>query len=306
MPIMPETPVLPPIVCAVDDNYISPLCVFMQSLSQAHPGLPLRLIVMHQGLTEQSCRRIGFHAARLGLRAELRAAPGVDPRYPVSMWVTNATYLRLALPEVVTDHPYALYMDVDLIVLRELTGLLSTGLGGAPLAAVRDPLNPTLGTGFGLPGWQDLGLSASREYFNGGVILFNLPECRRRGVFEASQRFARDMPQHILFWDQDALNWAVDDEWVRLDRRWNTLSVSPLSEKFQDWTYMAEEILPFSQLIEDERTAAVLHYAGPIKPWNPEYPPGWARDRYASFAREVVTKEPLAIGNPKELPVECG
>jgi UDP-D-galactose:(glucosyl)LPS alpha-1,3-D-galactosyltransferase len=293
---MRETPELPPIVCAVDDRYISPLCVFMQSLAVAHPGLPLHVIVMHQGLTDGNCHRVRFHAERLGLRMELRTAPGVDPRYPVSMWVTDATYLRLALPEVVTDYPVALYMDVDLIVLRDLTGLLNTALGGVPLAAVRDPLNPTLGTGFGLPGWQDLGLSASREYFNGGVILFNLPECRRRGIFEASQRFARDRREHILFWDQDALNWAVEDRWLRLDRCWNTLSVSPLSEKFQQWKYTAEDILPFSQLLEDERTAAVLHFAGPVKPWNPEYPAGPARDLYASFAQQVAHNEPLAAG----------
>ena len=291
---MAETPELPPIVCAVDDRYVSPLCVFMQSLSAAHPGLPLRVIVMHQGLTDGNCHRIHFHAERLGLRAELRAAPGVDPRYPVSMWVTDATYLRLALPDVVTDYPLALYMDVDLIVLRDLRRLLTTGLDGFPLAAVRDPLNPTLGTGFGLPGWQNLGLPASREYFNGGVILFNLPECRRRGTFEASQRFARDMPRHILFWDQDALNWAVDDTWLRLDRCWNTLSVSALSETFQDWKYLAEDVLPFSRLIEDERTAAVFHFAGPLKPWNPDYPAGPARDLYASFARQAAGSEPLA------------
>jgi lipopolysaccharide biosynthesis glycosyltransferase len=296
---MPGKPDLPPVVCAVDDRYVGPLCVFMQSLAAAHPGQPLRVIVMHQGLTGGNRRRILFHAGRLGLRADLRLAPGVDPRYPVNMWVTDATYLRLALPEVVTDYRLALYMDVDLIVRRDLRDLLNTELDGVPLAAVRDPLNPTLGTGFGLPGWQDLGLPASREYFNGGVMLFNLPECRQRGIFETSQRFARERPEHILFWDQDALNWAVGDQWLRLDRCWNTLSVTPLSEKFQDWKYAAEEVLPFSQLIEDERTAAVLHFAGPVKPWNPEYPPGPARDLYASFAEQVARNEPLVTGGSR-------
>ena len=286
------SPELPPIVCAVDDRYVSPLCVFMQSLSAAHRDQPLRVIVIHQGLSEDSRRRILFHADRLGLSVELRSAPCVDPRYPVTMWVTDATYLRLALPEVVPDAPVVLYLDVDLLVLRDLSALLTQPLDGVPVAAVRDPLNPTLATGFGIPGWQALGLPPSREYFNGGVMLINLPECRRRGVFERSNRFAREMPQHILFWDQDALNWAVADEWYRLDRCWNTLSISPLIEKFQDWKYCAEHILPFEQLLEDQDTAAILHFAGPVKPWAPEYPSGPQKDLYLSFTQMVAKHEP--------------
>src|SRR5690348_15739689 len=137
---------LAPIVCAVDDRYVTPLCVLMQSLSVAHPGRSLQVIVMHQGLSEASQRRIRWHADRLGLDVGLRLAPGVDPRYPVSLWVTDATYLRLALPEVVPDAPVVLYLDVDLLVLRDLGPLLAQPLDGVPLAAVRDPLNPTLDT----------------------------------------------------------------------------------------------------------------------------------------------------------------
>jgi UDP-D-galactose:(glucosyl)LPS alpha-1,3-D-galactosyltransferase len=285
---------LAPIVCAVDDRYVTPLCVLMQSLAAAHPGRSLQVIVMHQGLNGASQRRIRWHADRLGLDVSLRQAPGVDPRYPVSMWVTNATYLRLALPEVVPEAPVVLYLDVDLLVLRDLGPLLARRLDGVPLAAVRDPLNPTLDTGFGIPGWEDLGLPGSREYFNGGVLLLNLGECRRREIFTKSDRFAREMSEHILFWDQDAMNWAVDDDWHRLDRCWNTLALSALQELdiYKDWKYSADHILPFSRLIDDEDTAAVLHFAGPVKPWSPEYPASPHKDLYLSFMTTVEDHEP--------------
>jgi UDP-D-galactose:(glucosyl)LPS alpha-1,3-D-galactosyltransferase len=283
---------LRPIVCAVDDGYVSPLCVFMQSLSVAHSGQRIRLIVIHQEMSEANRRRVLFHADRLGLDVELRGALRVNPRYPVTMWGTGATYIRLDLPEVVPEAPVVLYLDVDVLVLRDLGPLLNRQLDGVPLAAVRDPLSPTLGTGFGLPGWQALGLAGSREYFNTGVMLVNLAECRQRGIFEESHRFACEMPQHILFWDQDAINWAVADEWSRLERCWNTLSISALLDLYKDWKYCAEDILPFSQLIEDEETAAVLHYAGPIKPWTSKYPAGPQRDLYSSFARLVEEHEP--------------
>lgn len=282
---------LPPIVCAVDDRYATPLCVFMQSLSAAHGGQPLRLVVLHQDLGEEGQRRIRSHATRLGLRAELRAAPPVDPRYPVTMWGSSTSYLRLSLPDLFPDERLVLYLDVDALVLRDLRPLLSRRLDGKPLAAVRDPLNPTLGSGLGMPGWQSLGLTADREYCNTGVLLVNLPECRRRGVFEEARRFAGEMSQHLLFWDQDPLNWALADDWVRLERCWNTFCLSPLIELYKDWKYCADDILPFRQLIEDEKTAAVLHFAGPVKPWAAGYPDSPERDLYLSYLRMVTEHE---------------
>ena len=282
-----------PIVCAVDDRYVTPLCVLMQSLSVAHPGRSLQVIVMHQGLSGASQRRIRWHADRLGLDADLRLAPGVDPRYPVSLWVSSAANLRLALPEVVPDAPVVLYLDVDLLVLRDLGTLLAQRLDGVPLAAVRDPLNPTLDTGFAMPGWPALGLAGSREYFNSGVLLLNLAECRRREIFEKSTRFAREKSEHLLFCDQDAMNWAVDDDWRRLDRCWNTLALSGLRghETYKNWTYSANHILPFSQLIDDEDAAAILHYAGPVKPWRSEYPASPHKDLYLSFMTTIEEHE---------------
>lgn len=279
----------PPIVCAVDDRYVGPLCVFMQSLSVAQSGRPLRLIVLHEDLSKDGRQRILFHAGRLGLRAELRTGQ-VDPRYPVSMWGTSTVYLRLALDEILPDIPVVLYMDADIIVRRDLSPLLNQPMDGLPLAAVRDPLNPTLGSGLavGLPGWQALGLPGTREYFNSGVMLIDLPECGRRGIFDAGRRFAVDKPEHILFWEQDALNWAVADDWFRLDRCWNTFPASVLPELYQNWTYDADDILPFSRLLEDEATAAVLHFAGPVKPWTTEYPAGPSRDLYVSYMKMVA------------------
>src|SRR5262245_33754086 len=126
-----------PIVCGVDDRYVGPLCVLMQSLAMAHPDSApeLRLVVIHRRLTEASRQRVRWHAERLGLTVELREVQSASEGYPVSHWVTDAVYVRLAIPEVVSDSRVVLYLDADVVVLRDLRPLLETGLAGRPVAA---------------------------------------------------------------------------------------------------------------------------------------------------------------------------
>jgi UDP-D-galactose:(glucosyl)LPS alpha-1,3-D-galactosyltransferase len=281
-----------PIVCAVDDRYVGPLCVLMQSLATAHGDArtDLRLVVIHRGLSEEGRQRIRHHATRLGLPIEVRAVQSAGAAYPVSGWVTDAVYVRLAIPEVVRDGGVVLYLDADAIALRDLTPLLETPLDGRPVAAVRDEQNPVLGRGRALPGYREIGLRASREYFSSGVMLFDLDECDRRGVFEECHRFLREMPGHVRFWDQDALNWAVGDDWLRLPRCWNTVPLSGLSRQ-PGWVHDAEEVSPLQRLIASEDAAAILHFAGPNKPWNYTYPECPVRDLYRSFLRQVAESE---------------
>jgi UDP-D-galactose:(glucosyl)LPS alpha-1,3-D-galactosyltransferase len=279
----------PPIVCAVDDRYVAQLCVMIQSLAMTQPDPEsLRLVVLHRRLAEESRERVRFHSSRVGLRVELREVEGAAQAYPVSRWVTDAVYLRLSMPEAMPDAPVVLYLDADLVVVGDLGPLLRTALRGAPLAAVRDEQNPILRGGRALPRWWELGLPATREYFSSGVMVVDLA---RGDVFERCHRFLRDLPQHVRWWDQDALNWAVEDDWVRLDRRWNTVPLTGLS-RLPGWVHQAEDVSPLQPLLDGEEAAAILHFAGPHKPWDLTYPASPVRDRYRSLMRMVAEAEP--------------
>lgn len=278
---------LAPIVCGVDDRYVGPLCALMRSFAVTHgPDLAeFRMIVLGDRLSDISAERIGAVAHRLGLSVELRPADA-DRGYPVDRWVSRAVYLRLAIPDAV-DEPVVLYLDADLLIVRDLRPLLNQPLQGKPLGAVQDPHSPLVGVGLGQPGWRDLGLPEGRQYFNSGVMLLDLAECQRRDVFGRAHYFLREYPQHAQLWDQDALNWSVDDHWLRLDRRWNTFVVSSLGRVGEQHHRAAEQVVPLSGLIADERTAAILHYSGPEKPWESDYPAGPFRDLYRAHLAPV-------------------
>lgn len=277
-----------PVVFTIDDKYVRPLCVALRSLAVANAGrlATLRVVVLYDSLSAESSRQIQAFAADNGIELELRPAELGKRDYPLWGWISPAAYLRLAIDDVLVDFDSVLYVDSDTLIVGELSFLLNTDLGGTPIAAVRDPLNPVIGCGVGLFGWKDLGLDGRREYFNSGVMVFDLPACREKEVFSRALWLVENKPECVLFPDQDALNWAADDGWVRLDRCWNTLPVSAIAQRFSPLPCQ-HEMLPLDVLRADEATARILHYAGPLKPWNDDFPDGDLRDRYLTVLKEV-------------------
>jgi lipopolysaccharide biosynthesis glycosyltransferase len=279
---------LPPIVFAIDDGYARPLCVALRSLAAANRGhlADLQVIVLHESLSDSSMRLLEFHTADVELEVEVRRVDIDSARFPLWGWVTPASYLRLIMTNVLPGHDKAVYLDADILVLGDLLPLLHTELGDAPIAAVQDPLLPTLNCGLALPGWKDRGIEGDREYFNSGVTVFNLRACREQGTLDRAVWLLENEAEHILFHDQDAMNWAVDDKWIRLDRCWNTFPVSAIVEMFGPLP-CEKEMLPRDVLIADESRARIMHYAGPNKPWGDQFPDCPARARYTDVLREV-------------------
>jgi UDP-D-galactose:(glucosyl)LPS alpha-1,3-D-galactosyltransferase len=272
------------IVCGIDDGYAMPLRTLMRSIAASHGESTgqLRLTVLDQGVSVESRTTILRDATQLGLSTRILAAPAPDPGYPVSGWVSEAVYARLSIPLVVHDEDRVLYLDADTIVLGDLRSLLRRPLHGHPIGAVLDAHNPLIGHGIAMPGWEALGVARGRTYFNSGVMLIDVAESRRLRLFENAQRFLCDHPDKVRFWDQDALNYAAAGDWQRLEARWNTFAVSPLASR-PGFVHHAEATTPLAQLIADERTASVIHFAGRDKPWNAGYPSGRLRDLYRGF-----------------------
>src|SRR5262249_49174543 len=103
-----DGPRLAPIVCGIDDRYLRPLGALMRSLAATHSEdrRQLRLIVLHRGLSAAAGAWIGEEGAGLGLVVQIREVPDrAWLRYPVSGWVSEAVYLRLAVAEALPDEP---------------------------------------------------------------------------------------------------------------------------------------------------------------------------------------------------------
>jgi lipopolysaccharide biosynthesis glycosyltransferase len=281
------------IVFGVDDGFVLPLGVALRSLVANSPAalVDTDVIVLHEELAPASVSRLRCHAEALGDGLRLVPWRLRDEGYRTAPNGTRANSLRLFMDRVLPEHGRALYLDCDLLILDDLAPLLATDMGGLPLAAVRDPFQPTYGrSGLVMPGWQELGIPPDREYFNSGVMLFDLETCRRERLFDRAIRFLTEHPEHVGVGDQDALNLAVDDRWLRLDRAWNT---APMSAVVVDgcMAYGMDDVVPLQTLVDEEPAARVMHYMTQLKPWRAGYPVGPALRRYGRFLLEARAAE---------------
>ncbi|MFO1107393.1 MAG: glycosyltransferase [Amaricoccus sp.] len=162
---------------------------------------------------------------------------------------TEAAYLRLALPAALArDYRRLLYLDADIFVQGgNVSALLEAGLGGRPIAAVRDN-KQWRSPGRRPASFQRLGLPAL-PYFNSGVQLIDVAAFREQEVLERCLAFAAAHPPEQIGLDQELINAVLLGGWAELSPVWN-------------WQYTWA-----SRLSEAMVGANIVHFIGSKKPW---------------------------------------
>ncbi|MGC4118904.1 MAG: glycosyltransferase family 8 protein [Myxococcales bacterium] len=240
-------------VCmATDDNYARHCGVALASIvANAAADDHLRFHVLADALSERSRARLREVATVRGASLEfVKVPPEVVEQLPLrdAYHLSRAAYYRLLIPELLAPLGLArvLYLDCDLVALSSLAPLFETDLGQHELAMAIDEDSETHGRRMGI---------TDRPYFNSGVILFNCPRWREGRVGPTLLEFAREHPDSIQIADQDVLNGALAAGRVRaLERTYN------VSERLYDDGRPGEWARGASP--------AILHFVGPIKPWN--------------------------------------
>ena len=138
----------------------------------------------------------GFNSATFELRLQQIENRFEGPA-PWPSYLTAATLLRLQLPSVLQGVDKIIYLDSDLIVLKDIATLYDTDLSDFPLAACLD-FWLTSAPASAPPGWavgewlkflsEVVGLADHKAYFNAGVMVMDLARfrsaqtqaCRRR------------------------------------------------------------------------------------------------------------------------------
>ena len=86
---------------------------------------------------------------------------------------TPYTMLRLLADKIEELPDKVLYLDTDTVVNNDITELFDINIDDYELACVKDIYN-----------WASPSRWPIKNYFNAGVILFNLKKCKETGLFE--------------------------------------------------------------------------------------------------------------------------
>ena len=253
------------ILLSFNDGYTQHACVLLASIFQNNKDWRFHIHVLHTGLSEDNiniiteyCDNNNNTVAFYNVDIKGIALPNLGNHY-----ISADTYLRLFLANYLPENiNRILYLDVDMIVMGNLSELFEANIDDVVLAAIEDaPRRDRV---------ERLNLDPVWGYFNAGMLLINLHNWRTMDVTGKSIGYIEEHPDRIVQHDQDVLNAVLEGRWRRVDFKWNMLNVYVLPKPLVVSKYAGE-------LIRSKNDVRIVHYTGNIKPWM-----AWTRNPYNS------------------------
>ncbi len=125
-----------------------------------------------------------------------------------------------------------IYLDVDMIMMKDVSSLWNVHLDDRIFAAVVD-LCKTVGSSWGgIPNYKELELDPDAAYFNAGLMLINPQKWRDADISNKVIKAINDNIGSVNFADQYGLNVVLINQWLELDYRWNAFSVLDIEDPY--------------------------------------------------------------------------
>ena len=253
---------LEPVVLAIgfDRAYVPWAATLIESVLEHHTPGQVRFEVLHDGsVTEPQVKALHD---MVGKRAGISFHAVERSRYdhlPITRDFGSIVWLRFLLPEILPDRSRVVYLDADTHVRGSLAELWQTPLGGMPIGAVANVVEPAA-----RPHVHALGVTYPGGFFNSGVLVLDLDALRKEDAVGLMFRFAADHAALLQWPDQDVLNAVFKSRWKQLHPRWNA------QNSLWTWTEWAEEVFGRERLDEARADPRVRHFEGPSlsKPWH--------------------------------------
>ena len=280
------------VVLTASDSYVPFLSVVIQSIFENKaPTRQYELVVLgnkisrlNQQILKSSYESENFSLKFIEIEKYLNRY-----KFHVSGHITPMTYMRLAVLDIFKDVEKIVYLDCDLVVNTDIASLYDEDLTNCYLAAAKDTV---------MASWMNsedkyrdfhtlVGQEKPFEYFNAGVLLFNLKEMRKYFTTEDLMKIATS--KDWQWFDQDVLNKISVGKVKYLDNVWNFMA--------HDTKVVLPESLAPAELFysyrKAERNPYIVHYAGKVIPC---YCPTVSRfDLFWKYARNCPYYEEIAI-----------
>lgn len=214
------------IVTVCDNNFTMLLAVLLRSIEENH-HTPERVVVyvVENGMSKLNREKLEGSIVGDMLSLKWLKLKDVLPHNKVPFDSTTYPlniYVRLFIPHFLpVSVKRAIYLDVDMVVLTDISKLWYLDIGDKTIAVAPEP-NGYVGDN--IKNFEELGLPPKGRYFNSGLILFNMERWRENGTTESVLSVIRNNRNFVFYPDQYGLNVALANDWLSLDPRWNTFS----------------------------------------------------------------------------------
>lgn len=248
----------------IDDNYTQHAMAMLCSLCENNKSHTITLHILQKNLSNQSKLRIKELMMRYDnevffYEVDESLLKGVQFRKknPLSM----AAYYRLLLAEILPQAiERLLYLDVDLLILKDISWIFSLEIEEYALAATLDMFP------YSNQHRMQLHMQADQKTFCSGVMLVNLRYWRDNNVTKGLLEYAKRHREVVFLHDQDVLNYYFKGKWFLLPPKWNRNAFFNRALRCQGY-----RAFDYKEYTLDP---VILHYAAAgMKPWNNTFIP---------------------------------
>lgn len=211
--------------------------------------------------------------------------------------ISVETYYRFFILKFFSNTKKVLYLDSDMVVNSDIAELFDIELGENYIAACSDI---DLAGSIKIKGHEDqaayvknvIGVIGSTEYFQAGVLLFNVKKMLERASCEDLLKKA--LERNWNYMDQDILNNVFQKDILYLDQSWNVI-MNWETDSDCRLNYLKNAPLNlYTQYLAARKNPKIIHYAGFQKPWDvpdcdfAEY--FWKYARQTPFYEEILRR----------------
>ena len=216
------------IVVACDDHYLIMLAALLKSIELNHKTEePIRVFIVEDNVSRKNKSRleasvtdgkISLHWIKMSDTIPKGMQFPLDNNtYPLNI------YIRLLIPYFLPKEiKRVLFLDVDMIMLEDISKLWHTDIGDKTIGAVTDSVTKTLR--HGVANYKELGLDPDVKYYNAGLQIINLEKWRAQGMTEKIFKSIEENISYAKPVDQYGANVCMVNQWHELDPLWNYFS----------------------------------------------------------------------------------
>jgi len=218
------------LVLVCDNHLVVMLGVLLKSIEQNHTGREsINIYIVNDGINKTNIDKINrcvtLSKIRLIWKTLKQAIPtGVSLPLDRTSFPVCA-YARICAPYFLPQHiTKAIYLDVDMLILKDINHLWNIDIGNYTIAAVLDRSEKVSSPWGGIKNYKELGMNADTKYFNSGLLIINLEKWRLENATEAVIEAVNANSEYVTFADQYGLNIVFINNWFELNAKWNSYS----------------------------------------------------------------------------------
>ena len=242
---------------AVDNNYRLPLLALVNSVYKNSAAHKYIIHILFTGLSQQYRDKLVKKYSNTNLSFDFTDMSkyefdfhGLDMQH----W-TRAIFYRIMIPEIFKDYERILYIDGDTLVLQDLYEFFNMEMG-------KDKIVSMVVDRFSYK--SRIPFLKTANYFNSGMILFDIKKCREFGFSDKCTQWIFDNPDMAKFPDQDAINVICDGKIERVNNMYNKQFAT-------------------NDTVKLDNKPVIVHFLSAIKPWMKNAP-----IKYSAIYRKYI------------------